>query len=252
MNNTRAIFIKQFTSLVKVPMLIIQGVMFLLIAGAFLFLASPEEDYDCDYCIPAYICAACEERANDRFELPMPSGVGLFTVMFIGLALVGSSSALVFEDKNTTNLRFMEMADVKPYQYLLGTVSSIIIVVAVILVFYALMGGYFWTHMLWFMAIGVSGGLVSILLGVVIGLSKVPLFATPLSIILGLGPTFGNLNESLANILRFTFIQQVNLAFADLSADLTYNFLIIGANGLVVLLIFIFMHRKNKFNYSVS
>ena len=248
MNNTGAIFIKQFTSLLKVPSMIIQGIMFLLIAGAIIFFIGEDEVRDCDTCIPAYVCAVCEEEANARFELPIPSQVGLFTVIFIGLSLIGSASALVFEDKTTTNLRFMAMADVKPYQYLLGTVSSMIIVVAVMLVFYALLGGYFGSNMFWFMAVGVSGGIVSILLGVVIGLSKIPIIATPLSLILGLGPTFANLNETLANILRFTFIQQVNIAISDLDADLTSSFLIIGVNGVVVLSLFIIMHRKNKFN----
>ena len=247
MNNTKAIFIKQMTSLLKVPSMIVQGVLFLIIAAAFVFFLGPDEVHECDYCIPAYVCAPCEQEAYERFELPIPSGVGLFAVVFIGLALIGSASALVIEDKTTTNLRFMAMADVKPYQYLVGTVASTIIVVAVMLVFYALLGGYFGVDMFWFMAIGVSGGLVSILLGVVVGLSKVPILATPLSLILGLGPTFGSQNETVANMLRFTFIQQVNIAIADLSADLTSSFLIIGANGAVVMLLFVFMHRSNRF-----
>ena len=248
MNNAKAIFIKQFTSLLKVPSMIIQGIMFLLIAGAFLLFLGEDEVYECYTCIPAYVCTICEEIANARFQLPIPSGVGIFTVIFIGLALVSSASALVYEDRTTKNLRFMAMADVNPYQYLLGTVTSMIIVVSVMLVFYALLGGYLGVNMFWFMAVGIFGGMVSILLGIVIGLSRVPLLATPFSIILGLGPTFGNLNESLANVLRFTFIQQVSIAMADLDGDLTSSFLIIGANGAVVLLLFIFMHRKNRFN----
>lgn len=248
MNNIIAIFIKQFTSCIKVPSIIIQGIMFLLIAGAFIFLLDEDEVRECDACIPAYVCASCEEEAANRFELPIPSQVGLFTVIFVGLALVSSASALVNEDKTTTNLRFMAMADVKPYQYLIGTVASTIIVVAVMLVFYALLGGYIGTYMLKFMAVGLAGGLVSILLGIVIGLSKVPILAMPLSIVLGLGPTMSNFNESLANLLRFTFIQQVHIGISDLDADLTSNFLIIGINGAVVLLVFILMHRKNRFN----
>jgi len=250
MNNTKAIFIKQFTSLLKVPSMIIQGLMFLLIAAAFIFFVGEDEPVDCSSCIPAYMCSTCQEAEDARFELPIPSGVGIFTIIFIGLALVASSSALVYEDKNTTNLRFMAMADVRPYQYLLGTLAAAIIVVAVMLIFYALLGGYLGGDMLRFMAIGTFGGLVSILLGVVIGLSKMPILATPLSIILGLGPTFGNMNETLANALRFTFIQQVNIAMADIDADLSSSFLIIGANGFVFLLIFIFMHRRNRFNFN--
>jgi len=248
MNNIRAIFIKQFTSQLKVPMIIIQGIMFLLIAAAFVFFLPSDDDYDCTNCIPAYVCAPCEYEESNRFELPIPSSVGLFTVIFIGLALVGSSSALVLEDKSTTNLRFMAMADVRPYQYLIATVSAIIVVVAVMLIFYGLLGGYLRTNMFEFMAIGIAGGLVSVIFGIVIGLSKFPLLGTPISIILGLGPTLGSLNETFANAIRFTFIQQVNIAMSDLDANLTSNFLIIGANALVVLAVFALMHRRNRFN----
>ena len=245
MNNIIAIFIKQLTCCIKVPSIIIQGIMFLIIAAVFMFIMPPDEDYDCSVCIPAYVCVTCEERAADRFEMPFPSQIGMFAVIFIGLALVGSVSGLVLEDKSTTNLRFMAMADVKPFQYLIGTVASVIIVVTGMLIPYALLGGYFGFP---FMAIGIAGGFVSILFGIVIGLSRAPILATPISLVLGMGPMIGSFNETAANILRFTFIQQVNIAFSDLDADLTSNFLIIGVNGVVVLLIFIIMHRKNKFN----
>ena len=249
MNNIKAIFIKQFTQHLKVPSIIIQGFMFLVIAAAFIFFFPDNRtDQDCDSCIPAYVCATCEEEEANRFQLTLPSQAGMFAIIFIGLALVGSTSAIVLEDKTTTNLRFMAMADVKPYQYLIGIVTSTIIVVAVMLIFYALLDEHFRENMVKFMSIGIFGGLVSILFGMVIGLSKMPVLATPISIILGLGPTFGAANETFANVIRFTFIQQVSLAFTDLSEDLTSNFLIIGANGIVILLIFIFMHRKNKFN----
>jgi len=248
MNNTKAIFIKQLTSLLKAPSMIVQGILFLLIALAFMFFIPAEDNEICETCVPKYYCQACEEEAANRFELPVPSGVSVFAVIFVGLALIGSASAQVQEDKTTTNLRFMAMAEVRPHQYLLGTTVAMIIVVAVMLIFYALVGRYFGTDMLRFMAIGTFGGLVSVLLGIVIGLSKVPILATPISLIMGLGPTFGALNESIARALSFTFIQQVNIGFADLDADLTSNFLIIGANGLVILLVFIIMHRRNRFN----
>jgi len=248
MNNIKAIFFKQFASLIKVPALIIQGILYLFIALVFVVFVGADEPHECANCIPAYVCEVCAEEASNRFQLPVPSMSGIFTVIFVGLGLVSSSAALVYEDRSTRNLQFMGMANVKPYQYLFGTLSSIIIVVSVLLIPFALVGSYFGINMLRFMALCMAGGLVAILFGIVIGLSKYPVLATPISIILGLGPTIVNHNERLANILRLTFIQQVNLGIAEIEADLTSNFLIIGANGLVVLLIFIFMHRKNKFN----
>jgi len=248
MINIKAIFIKQLTSLIKSPSMIVQGILFLVIAVAFMILLPMDEEKECFTCIPAYVCEACEYIAYNRFELPIPSGIAVFAIIFVGLALVGASSGQVAEDKSTTNLRFMAMADVRPWQYLIGTFSAMLIVMSVMLAFYALAGRYSGIYLLRFMSIGVFGGAISILLGIVIGLSRMPLLATPISLILGLGPTFAAGNEAAANLLRFTFIQQVNIAFADLDADLTSNFLIVAANGAVILLVFFIAHRKNRFN----
>jgi len=248
MNNIKAIFIKQFTSHIKIPVMIAQGLMFLIMAAAIIFFLAEDPPRDCDVCIPAYVCATCEEEEAARFRLPIPSQIGVFAIIFVGMALVNSTSAIVQEDKATTNLRFMAMANVKPYQYLIATMASSIIIVPVMLVLYSLVGGYFGIYMLRFVALGTLGGLVSILAGVVIGLSKVAVLAMPISLILGFGPTLSRTNEALAGILRFTFIQQVNIGMAELSEDMTSNFIIIGINGLVLLVVFAFMHRKNKFN----
>ena len=235
-------------SLIKNPVMVIHGIMYLIIAAVFIFLASPDEVYDCHSCIPEYVCTTCQEEKDNQFQFPIPSETGLFAVIFVGLGLMSSAAGQVSEDKTTTNLRFMAMAEMRPYQYLIGTVTAMLIVVTIMLVPYALLGGYLGTNFFWFMTIGIAGGLTSTLLGIVIGLSKMPFIATPLSIVLGLGPTISSFNETVANLLRFTFIQQVNIAFSDLEADLSSNFQIIGANFAVILIVFIIMHRKNRFN----
>ncbi|MCL2224740.1 MAG: hypothetical protein FWB96_07220 [Defluviitaleaceae bacterium] len=47
MNNILAIFIKQLTSHIKVPVLIVQGLMFVGFAIAFMVLLPQDEDRDC-------------------------------------------------------------------------------------------------------------------------------------------------------------------------------------------------------------
>jgi len=243
MKNTKAIFFKQFKSLLRNPGMIVQAALFLILVIIMTFLIGGYEGTDCESCIPAYVCVYCLDD-NAYSNTPDPSLAGLFTVMFVGFALVGSAAALVIEDKTTKNLRFMAMADVKPWQYLAGTVVSMFILSFGILMLYALVGRYLGVQMLWFMAATGLGALVSILLGLVVGLSKVPSLATLFSLVLGLGPMLSGFNEALAQVLRFTYTQQVNLAVSNLDGNLTTNFLIIGANGAVILLIFIWMHRK--------
>ena len=242
MNNIKAIFIKQFQSMLKNPVLIGQAILYLAIVLVLtFFIGGPPED--CDSCIPAYVCAQCLED-NPPLDTPNPSLAGLFTVMFVGLALVGAASALVIEDKTTQNLRFMSMARVKPGQYMLGTTTAMFSLIFVILICYALSGRYLGIDMLWFMAVTMSGAIVSILLGIVMALSKAPALTTPISLFLGMGPMLSTFNETLARGLRFTYTQQINLAVSDLSGDLSSNFIIIGINGAVTLLLFIIMYRK--------
>ena len=243
MRNAKAIFHKQTASLIKNPGMLAQAGVFLLMIIVFaVFL---DNTSNCDFCIPEYICRTCIE-SNARHGLPDPSMTGMLIFLFTGLTLISSASALVTEDKTTMNLRFMSMADVKPVQYALGTGASMMMFATVIPVLFALVGRYFGMQMFWFWSIAVSGSLVSVLLGLTIGLSKRPALTTPLALILGIGPMLSQFNERLAHSLRFTYTQQIRLAVSNLDADLTDNFLIIAANGAVILVIFIWMHRKKN------
>ncbi|MCL2204150.1 MAG: ABC transporter permease [Defluviitaleaceae bacterium] len=245
MRNTMAIFIKQMRSMVKSPALLVQGAMFAIMIVAFSFIP----DRYCDLCVPAVICETCL-RENPLHSLPTPSISGVFTVMFAGFVMISSASALVQEDKTTQNLRFLTMSGMKPFQYLTGTGAALLIIAAALLVFYAMAGRHFGMNTLLFLAVTTSGALVSILLGIAIGLSKVPVFAFPVSIIFGMGPMLSQFNETLARWMYFTYTQQVNLAIYNIGYGLQpRTFLIIGINGLVILLTFVWMHRKGELRW---
>jgi len=242
--NTRAIFFKQTTSQLKSPVMIFQALLFLVIVLV-LSLFMSGDDEDCNHCIPAYVCATCLEEQS-AFYIPDISIASLFAVMFVGLTLVSMAAALVNEDKNTQNLRFLAMADVKPHQYLAGTLASMFSISFIIIILFALVGRYLGTDMLWFIAVGASGALVSILLGASLALSRLPVLILPVSLILGMGPMLSEFNEGLANVLRFTYTQQIRLAVGGLGGDMTPHFIVIGLNGLVALALFVFIHRKGK------
>ena len=249
MKNAKAIFIKQVQSLLKNPVMLFQAVLYLVLVLILSFFIGRDSDINnCTSCIPAYVCAQCTDEAASA-DTPNPSIAGLFTVLFVGLALAGSSSALVQEDKTTQNLRFMTMGGVKPYQYLLGTTASLFTMSFVVVVLFALAGRYFGMDMLWFVTVTATGAIVSVLLGIAIGLSKAPALAMPISLVLGMGPMLSNFNEGLARWLRFTYTQQVNLAVSNLEQSLSSNFLIIGINGAVILLFFAWMHRKGELRW---
>ena len=241
MNNIKGIFYKQMQSLAKMPLLIGQAVLFLVLAGVMTFFLSPD---DCDDCIPAYVCAACIEAGTPQDH--NPSIIGTFVVMFVGMSLLGSAANLVSEDRSTKNLRFMAMANVKPVQYFFGTAPALAIVAFIIIFCFSLVGMYFGTYMLRFVSIATAGMLVSVILGITTGLSKYPFLVLPVSILMGFGPMLSNMNPNLARFFRFAYTQQINLAVGDLDADISFNFLIIGINGLVAIGLFILVHRDGK------
>lgn len=247
MRNTKAIFIKQILSLIKSPAMLVQGVIFAVMVLVFTFLMGP--DRDCDVCIPAYVCEYCLEN-NPLHSLPTPSITGMFTVMFVGMAMVGSAAALVQEDKSSHNLRFMTMAGMKPGQYLLGTASALFIMSIPVLFLFAMVGRHFGLVTLEFMVVTLAGALVSIILGIAVGLSKMPVLASPLSMVLGMGPMFSSFNENLARWMYFTYTQQINLGIYRLEDGLSSRtFAIVGANLAVILIAFVWMHRKGELRW---
>jgi len=239
MRNTKAIFLKQWMSQLKSPVMLVQAGIFLAMVLVFTFLFDESDCYDC---VPAVVCYDCEGGASD---MPTPNMAGMFAVIFVGMAMISSASGLVAEDKSTHNFRFMAMADVKPHEYLLGTTAAVWFLSIGVLVLYALVGRNFGMDFLWFMAITVPGALVSVLLGLAIATSKAPWLTMPLSFLYGMGPMLAAENESLAAIIRFTSTQQVRLSLAD-STYLLESFTIIALNGVGMILLLAYTHRKGK------
>ena len=252
MRNIGAIFNKQTASLIKSPGMIVQAVIFAVMVLVMTFLMGPDrecptEDYPC---IPAFICDYCQEN-NPLYNLPTPSITGMFTVMFIGMAIVGSSTALVQEDKTTHNLRFMTMAGMQPRQYLIGTASALFIITLPLLFIFAMVGRHFGFITVEFMIVTATGAFVSIILGITCGLSKATYISGPLSMVLGMGPMFSSFNERLANFMHFTYTQQINLAVYRLEEYglQLRSFAIVGANLLLVMLFFAWTHRKGSLRW---
>ena len=137
----------------------------------------------------------------------------LFGVMFVGLSMVGAAGSFIMEDRATMNLRFMSMAGVKPYQYLLGTGTALFVSSIGFLIAFALIGRNFaiadFTE---FMAITILGSITSIIVGATLALSKFPWLFQPVSMILGFGIILADANETIERVFYFTYTQQINIA----------------------------------------
>ena len=248
MNNIKAIFMKQMRSMVKMPTFIGMAIAFLVMG----------------------LLIAVVSDGGHLSEI-----TGSFVPFIVGMQLIIATTGLITEDKTTMNLRFLSMAGMTPRQYLLGTWAAVFAVAASVMTVYALVGGFWGMSTLWFIAVTWAGSAVSILLGITLGLSKNPEISTPIGVFLGLAPMFSQANEALESTFRIAFSQQMRLAVEYISVTtpdenlcdiceeiiiccppeaydiyetavgvLQEAFVITAANGVVVLALFIWMHRK--------
>jgi len=185
MRNIKAIFIKQLKSFFKNPSLFGTPVSFLLIPFLMLMLTD----------------------AGDARAII----VSQFVLMFAGISMIGNASYIITEDRSTMNLRFMGMAGVKPWQYLIATSGVFLLVSLGVLYLFGLMAGFSGAVMINFLILCMLGIVCSILLGTTLGLSKLAPFTMIIALVLGIGPIFAVANEALANMFRFTFVQQMNI-----------------------------------------
>ena len=172
--------------------------------------------------------------------------VSQFVVMYIGISMIGNASAYIMEDRTTMNLRFMGMAGVKPYQYLIGTCIVLLATSLVILFLFGLMIQYSGNEMLNFLKISMLGSATSMLFGITLGLTKIGPFVTPIGLLLGVGPIFAEANETLATIFNFTYTMQITnvIRDGDMTGDLSHSLQIVLINMAVILIAFIILNAK--------
>ena len=224
MRNIKAIFIKQLKSFFKNPSLF--GT-----PGAFLL-------------IPFLILLLIPGTGEDRGII-----ISQFVLMFAGISMIGNAAVVINEDRDTMNLRFMAMAGVKPYQYLLASGGVLLLVSLGALFLFGLMAQYSGEVMLNFLILSMLGITCSILLGTTLSLSKIAPFTMVVALILGVGPIFANGNETLANIFHFTYVQQMNNFIQQSSEGIVSipndAFQIVLINLAVLLVLFIITNLRN-------
>jgi ABC-2 type transport system permease protein len=224
MNVIKAIFIKQLKDMSKNPMVL---VMFLVFPGvAFLVtIFMPENDM-----------------------MPANMIVNMMAAIFAGMGLITAVSAVISEDIEQRSLRFLIIAGVKPYQYLIGTSGVFLIAGAIVSVVFVLIGSFSGIQIVRFLAVMITGTAASIMLGTVIGMwSKNSQTATslgmPVAVIVGFAPMLANFNETIERFAGVLYTQQINVVTNDYVAGLAIPMLVIAANIAVFITLFIVAYR---------
>lgn len=226
MNNIFAIFKKQLKDTIKNKTVLIQFIMF-------------------------PVLTVIMNNAVKIEGMPDNFFVNLFAAMFIGMAPLTSIASVISEEKETNTLKVLVMSDVKPYEYLLGIGSYIWLMCMLGSAVICAAGSYTYKEAALFLCIMAAGILASLLIGAAIGvLSKTQMAATsvtvPVMMIFSFMPMLSMFNSSIEKIARFTYSEQVSRMLGNIGSlqiD-TKSLLIIAANMVVFLLIFIFSYRK--------
>jgi len=226
MKQTRAIFTKQAQDMFKTPSQLIMFLIFPLVAFAMTELVS---------------------KSNPDI------GPNMFVTMMAsisaGMALIPSVAGVIAEDIERKSLRFLMMAGVKPYQYLLGTGGYFLAAAVVTSLLFSAIGQFSAEERIKFFIILLCGTAASIVLGAAIGVvsknqQATASLAMPVSAIIGFLPMVAQFNGGVAKFSSFLYTQQINVVVNDFSADIVKPLLVVAANICVFVVLFAAAYTK--------
>jgi len=174
---------------------------------------------------------------------------GIFAAMLIGSGPMVTIANNVAEDNEYKGLRFLVMAGVRPWQYLLGLAGAVLLASAVSLTALILIGGFTGDVLVRIVIVGALGLITSSILGGAVGIfaknvQTAAALSTPLMMVLAFTPIFAGFNETIARIAEFLFPFQVLMVALSPYADFTRALIVIAANAAVLLAFFAFAYKK--------
>lgn len=215
MKNISVIFLKQLKDTLKNKAVLIQFVMFPLMA-------------------------VIMENAVKMEGMPENFFVKLFSVMFVGMAPLTCISSIIAEEKEKNTLRVLMMSNVKPFEYLCGVSSYVWLMCMAGTAVFAVCGKFSGKDLAVFLLIMAVGIMLSELIGAVIGIfSKNQMSATsvtvPVMMIFSFLPMISMFNDKIEKIANLTYTQQLSDIVNELG-----NFTVTAENILVPIVNFVF------------
>lgn len=226
MKNISAIFRKQLKDTFKNKTILIQFLMF-------------------------PVLAVIMERSIHIEGMPEHFFVNLFAVMYCGMAPLTCMGAILSEEKEKNTLRVLLMSGVKPMEYLIGVGGYLWLICMLGACVFCWTGQYTGRTAAAFLLLMASGILVSMLIGAAIGTwSRNQMMATsivvPVMLVFSFLPMLSMFNESIERVARLTYSQQLHVLLnsveqLEISGE---NCVVILVNGLLAVLLFWFAYRK--------
>ena len=176
----------------------------------------------------------------------------MFSAMYVGMAPLIATAAIIAEEKERNTLRVLMMSDVKPVQYLLGVGSYVWILCMLGSAVIAASAGFAGEQLFVYMTAMCAGIIVSIILGAAIGMfAKNQMMATsvvmPLMLVLAFLPMLALFNETIEKISGFLYTRQIQLFMNELEYGMIEmkSVLVVLVNVAVAIVLFFAAYRKN-------
>ncbi len=176
-------------------------------------------------------------------EMPELFFTKLFSVMYVGMAPLTATASIISEEKEKNTLRVLTMANVKPWQYLLGTgvyVWTICMAGACIMA-----TGFPNSDIPPYLLIVGLGFALSVMVGACIGIcAKNQMIATslimPMMMVLSFTPMLAMFNDTIEKIAKFIYTQQIRILLEGMTcrAAGTEGAVILGVNALLASMLF--------------
>lgn len=226
MKNIKAVFFKQILDTIKNKTVLIQFLMF-------------------------PVMAIIMEKTVKLEEMPEHFFVKLFAVMFVGMAPLTCMSAIIAEEKEKNTLRALMMSNVKPWQYITSVGAYIFIMCMIGTAVFAILGEYDGAELARFIAVMMSGVILSEIIGAVIGIfSRNQMAATsltiPIMMVFAFVPMLSMFNESIKKFAVIIYSQQISdlingIGVSEVSAK---SIIVIGVNFIIGLVLFALAYKK--------
>ena len=182
-------------------------------------------------------------------DMPENFFAKMFAVMYIGMAPLTAAAAVISEEKEKNTLRVLMMADMKPWQYLIGVGTHVwtICMLGALLMSTGLPA----SERPFFLTVMAIGFIISVILGACIGIaSRNQMMATslvmPVMMVLSFAPMLAMFNDIIKKGATVFYTQQLKTVFDEMSwsAIGTKSIVIICANALVFAVLFAVLYRK--------
>ncbi|MEE1101599.1 MAG: ABC transporter permease [Agathobacter sp.] len=173
----------------------------------------------------------------------------LFSIMYIGMAPITSVAAIISEEKEKNTLRVLMMANVRPWQYLMGV--GIYVWAICMLGACVMATGLSADKIAFYMIMMGSGFIISIIAGACIGIyAKNQMAATsivmPGMMILAFAPMLAMFNEKIAKVAKILYTEQFKEMLETMSFDgiVGQSVAIVIVNAVVLIALFEIAYQR--------